>query len=99
VAGENVEGDNVDLGGYEPTQPKFDLEIDDPHYLKPTIESKIFLSEGCALNRLIGTLMILNTCATTTRNLVVCNQSLCNWHATSCGLYLGHVCNYKFGIV
>jgi hypothetical protein len=24
----------------------------------------------------------------TTRNLVICNQSLCNWHATSCRLQL-----------
>jgi hypothetical protein len=48
VAGENVEGDNVDLRGYEPTQPEFDLEIDDLHYLKLTIKSKIFLYEGCS---------------------------------------------------
>jgi hypothetical protein len=24
----------------------------------------------------------------TTRNLVICNQSLCNWHATNCRLQL-----------
>jgi hypothetical protein len=64
VVGENVEGDNVDLGGYEPTQPEFDLEIDDPHYRKLATESKIFLYEGCVFNRLIGTLRILNICGT-----------------------------------
>jgi hypothetical protein len=64
VTGENVEGDNVDLGGYGPTQPKFDLEIDNPHYIKLAIESNVSLYEGCAFNRLIRTLMILNTCAT-----------------------------------
>jgi hypothetical protein len=64
VAGKNVEGDNVDLGGYGPTQLEFHLQIDDPHYLKLAIESKVSMYEGCALSRLIGTLMILNTCAT-----------------------------------
>jgi hypothetical protein len=28
----------------------------------------------------------------TTRNLVVCNQSLCNWHATGCRLQLSRSC-------
>jgi hypothetical protein len=28
----------------------------------------------------------------TTRNLVVCNQSLCNWHATGCRLQLSWSC-------
>jgi hypothetical protein len=28
----------VDLGGHGPTQPKFDLEIDDPHYIKLPID-------------------------------------------------------------
>jgi hypothetical protein len=63
VADKNVEGDNVDLGGYGPTQLEFDLQIDDLHYLKLAIESKVSMYEGCALTRLIGTLMILNTCA------------------------------------
>jgi hypothetical protein len=63
VAGKNAERDNVDLGGYGPTQPEFDLQINDPHYLKLAIESKVSMYEGCALTRLIGTLMILNTCA------------------------------------
>jgi hypothetical protein len=64
VAGKNVEGDNVDLGGYGPTQLEFHLQIDDPHYLKLATKSKVSMYEGCALSRLIGTLMILNTCAT-----------------------------------
>jgi hypothetical protein len=29
---------------------------------------------------------------TTTRNSVVCNQSLCNWHATGCRLQLSRSC-------
>jgi len=28
----------------------------------------------------------------TTRNLVICNQSLCNWHATNCHLQLSWSC-------
>jgi len=64
VVGENVEGDNVDLGGYEPTQHESDLKIDDLHYLKLATKSKVTLYEGCALNRLTRTLIILNTCAT-----------------------------------
>ncbi len=28
----------------------------------------------------------------TTRNLVICNQSLCNWHATNCRLQLSWSC-------
>ncbi len=27
-----------------------------------------------------------------TRNLIICNQSLCNWHATSCHLQLSWSC-------
>jgi hypothetical protein len=60
VTRENVEGDNVDFRGYGPTQ----LESNHPHYLKLASESKVALYEGCAFSRLIGTLMILNTCAT-----------------------------------
>jgi hypothetical protein len=34
--------------------------------------------------------VVLDT--TTTRNPVVCNQSLCNWHATGCRLQLSRSC-------
>jgi hypothetical protein len=64
VVSENVEGDNVDLGGYGQTQLEFDLQIDGPHYLKLAIESKVSLYEGYVLIRLIVTLMIINTCVT-----------------------------------
>jgi hypothetical protein len=64
VVESNVEKDNVDFGAYGPTQPKFDFKINNLHYLKLAIESNVALYEGCAHSRLIGTLMILNTCAT-----------------------------------
>ncbi len=52
---------------------------------------KVFLSSHGSIDSMLEI---------TTRNSVVCNQSLCNWHATGfvCN-YLGHVCYYKFGIV
>ncbi len=39
-------------------------------------------------------LTMLFNCAfsCTTRNLVICNQSLCNWHATNCHLQLSWSC-------
>jgi hypothetical protein len=60
----HIEGENVE-GAYETSQANvIEIELDDLHYLKLTTESKVPLSKGSDLNRLIMTLMILNTCTT-----------------------------------
>lgn len=40
------------------------IGMDNLHYLKLIAESKLHLYDGSELSRLIGTLMLLNTCAT-----------------------------------
>jgi len=39
-------------------------------------------------NLFINNNLLLILFSFTTRNLVICNQSLCNWHATNCRLQL-----------
>jgi hypothetical protein len=76
-----------------------------------------FPFRGVLLDPLIedsyGPLINCDSCSTfdetspflaTIRDLIICNQSLYNWHAISMQLvivcnYFGHVCNYKFSIV